>query len=293
MLSIIISLVCSVSVGILFKILKKHTVDFMQIIGWNYLITLSLTYFLFGINLQTIDFRNIPIITIGLLWILLPFIFLIQALSIKNVGIVRTDIAQRLSLFITLLASYFMFNENFSNLKILGFSVALMAIFFTLDKTQPSQNNQNLTSNAWIYPILVLFGFGIIDILFKQITIFHQNISFTTLLFIVFWGAFVFSWIYNIFRFVQQKTAFNISNFYWGIALGLLNFGNIYFYLKAHKELSDSPSTVFAMMNMGVITLGSLAGVFFFKESLSKKNYIGIAMALVAVCIILYTKLYS
>lgn len=289
--SIIISLFCSVSVGVLFKILKKHPVSFTQIIGWNYLIALLLTYFLFDISIQKINFQNIPILTIGLLWLLLPFIFFIQALSIKNVGIVRTDIAQRLSLFITLLASYFWFDEDFSNLKIIGFLIAFLAIFFTLNKPQKSNNSQTISKNNWIFPVLVLFGFGIIDVLFKQITIFHKSINFTTLLFIVFSGAFVSSWIYNIVKILQKKMFFSINNLFWGIVLGLLNFGNIYFYLKAHKEFSNSPSTVFAIMNMGVITIGSLVGVFFFKESLNKKNYIGIISALIAVCIILYNKL--
>ncbi|MEG0850051.1 MAG: EamA/RhaT family transporter, partial [Flavobacterium sp.] len=66
----------------------------------------------------------------------------------------------------------------------------------------------------------------------------------------------------------------------------IFNFGNILFYLKAHKAFAENPSTVFAGMNMGVIILGSLVGLFFFKEKLSKINIIGLLLALVSIVFI-------
>lgn len=43
-------------------------------------------------------------------------------------------------------------------------------------------------------------------------------------------------------------------------------------------------------MNMGVIILGSLIGVFAFKEKLSKLNYSGLVLALVSIIIIFYAQ---
>jgi multidrug transporter EmrE-like cation transporter len=39
-------------------------------------------------------------------------------------------------------------------------------------------------------------------------------------------------------------------------------------------------------MNFGVIILGSIAGIALFKEKLSKINYLGLALAVVAVVVI-------
>lgn len=289
MLSIIISLVCSVSVGILLKIAKKYDVTFMQIIGWNYFVALILANFIFSPDLSKVVVNDLPFLILSGLWILLPVVFLIQALSLKYVGIVKTDIAQRLSLFIPILASYFLFNETFTTYKIIGFIVAFMAIFFTLDKTETNQN----TDKKWQYPLMVLLGFGVIDVLFKQIANLTEIIPYKTSLFFVFAGALVVSCLINGFQIFTKKQKFSIHNLYWGIALGLLNFGNIYFYLKAHKELSENPSTVFATMNMGVIILGSLVGVIAFKEKLNKKNYFGIVLALVAVILIMISQVYG
>ena len=61
-----------------------------------------------------------------------------------------------------------------------------------------------------------------------------------------------------------------------GWVLGVANFSNILFYIKAHQALSKNPSIVFSAMNIGVIILGTLLGVFVFREKLSLVNKIGI-----------------
>lgn len=287
MLSIILSLICSLSVGVLLKVAKQHKVVFMQVIGWNYLVALLLSIFVFEVSLADVASVDFPMLLLFSLWILLPTVFLFQALSLKHVGIVKTDIAQRLSLFIPILASYFLFEERFSTLKIVGFGLAFTAIFFTLNKSSADNSNQK----KLYYPLLVLLGFGIIDVLLKSIA--SATTPFTTLLFCMFAGALVISWGISIAQILTKRYKFSIRNLYWGVGLGILNFGNVFFYLRAHQELSDSPSTVFATMNMGVIIFGSLIGVLFFKEKLNKHNYFGILLALSSIVLIVLSQLYD
>lgn len=287
MFSIILSLICSLSVGVLLKVAKQHKVVFMQVIGWNYLVALLLSIFVFEVSLTDVASVDFPMLLLFSLWVLLPTVFLFQALSLKHVGIVKTDIAQRLSLFIPILASYFLFGERFSTLKIVGFGLAFTAIFFTLNKSNADNSNQK----KLYYPLLVLLGFGIIDVLLKSIA--SATTSFTTLLFCMFAGALVIAWGISIAQILTKRYKFSIRNLYWGVGLGMLNFGNVFFYLRAHKELSDSPSTVFATMNMGVIIFGSLIGVLFFKEKLNKHNYFGILLALSSIVLIVLSQLYD
>jgi len=281
---VILSVICSVSVGIFLKVAKRFQLNIFQIITFNYFSALLLTYFTFQPELNFQE-KAFPYSLFMGLAILLPIVFLIQAKSIKEVGIVKTDIAQRLSLFIPLTASYFLFNETFSQLKIIGFIVGFSAIFFTLNKKSESK------SDNWIYPLLVLLGFGIIDILFKKVAIF-KDFSFTTSLFIIFCGAFIISILFLIGKILVQKEKLESKNILWGLALGILNFGNILFYLKAHKALSENPSTVFAGMNMGVIILGSLAGILLFKEKMTKWNYLGILLAIISIIFITFSQFY-
>ena len=88
-----------------------------------------------------------------------------------------------------------------------------------------------------------------------------------------------------------RGTRWRRDNVLAGMALGALNFGNIFCYLKAHVALKDHPSVVFAGMNVGVIVLGALVGAGVFRERLSRVNVAGVALALVAVGCLTYARL--
>ena len=282
---VILSVICSVSVGILLKIAKRYSLHIFQIITWNYGIALLFTYFLFNPQIKE-SCNTLPLELLISLSFLLPIVFLFQDTSIKHTGIVKTDIAQRLSLFIPIIASYFIFQETFNSYKITGLIVGFSDIFFTLFKKSEIKNSPS----KLLYPILVLLGFGIIDTLFKKVAS-SSSIPFTTTLFFIFCGALIVSLLILVYKVLFQKEQIKFKNCFWGIGLGLLNFGNILFYLKAHKALSENPSTVFAGMNMGVIVLGSLAGILLFKEKMTKWNYFGIVLAIISIICITLSQL--
>lgn len=282
---ILFSLICSVLVGVLLKIVKKNSLSFYQIITWNYVFALLLTYIVYQPEFKTSFSTSTSTILITLC-ILLPVIFIFQAKAIKYNGIVKTDIAQRLSLFISTIAAYFIFQEHFNSYKIIGLFFAFTAIFFTLYKKNQTEKSENKP----YYLLLVLVGFGVIDVLFKTIAALKE-MKFTEVLYLVFAGALIVSIIISIYYILTQKEKFDITNTLWGLGIGVLNFGNISFYIKAHQALTENPSTVFAGMNMGVILLGSCIGIFIFKEKMSKVNYIGILLALISILFITYSQL--
>ena len=282
---ILISIICSVFVGVLLKIARNKNLSIYQIISWNYLfalIALLLTYkpaFNTGFGIET------GIVT-GSLIFLLPVIFVFQAKAIKHSGIVKTDIAQRLSLFISICFSLFVAKEVFNSYKIIGLIIAFIAIFFTFYKKQQTGTND---SKAY-FLVLVLGGFGIIDILFKKVATIGE-LKFTELLLLVFIGALAVAWTISGYYIASKKESFSIRNMYWGIMVGLLNFSNIFFYIKAHQNLASNPSTVFIGMNMGVILLGSMIGVLYFREKLTKLNYFGIMLSLLSIVLIAYSQM--
>ena len=200
-------------------------------------------------------------------------------------GIVRTDAAQRLSLIIPIIAAYFIFNESFNSLKFIGLIIGFPAIWLIMIK---KHNNEE---NKWLYPAVVLVGFGIVDILFKKIAL-YTTLPYTTSLFIVFCGALAVAFLYVVYSIIIKKNRLGVINVAFGTLVGIFNFGNILFYLSAHKVYSDNPSTVFAIMNIGVIVLGSFIGVIIFKENMSKLNYAGILMAISAIIFITLSQVY-
>jgi len=282
MLFLVLSILCSVIVGIIFKITRKYDTNPTQIIAFNYVFALALCYITFRPNLKEVN-AGAPWNIYAAIGVLLPIVFLFLAASIKFMGIVKTDAAQRLSLFIPILAAWFIFKEDFNSYKVIGLVIGFLGLLFILKK--PAQN----TENKWIYPAVVLLGFGVIDILFKQIAL-YTTLPYTTSLFVVFAIALLIAVCIVIYEVLIKKVKFNTKNILFGGWVGLFNFGNILFYLKAHQAFSDNPSTVFAGMNMGVIILGSLVGLLFFREKLSKMNFAGLILALISIVFIVISQ---
>ncbi|MFE3868804.1 EamA family transporter [Flavobacterium sp. LS2P90] len=285
MLFLILSILCSVTVGVIFKVGRKYTLNTTQIVSWNYVFALLLCYFFYSPDLRAVD-TSAPWSIYIPLGILLPIIFLFLAASIKHMGIVKTDAAQRLSLFIPILAAWLLFNEEFNSIKLIAFLIALPALLLVLSKKTDNLNNK------WIYPAVVFVGFGAIDILFKQIAL-ATSLPFTTSLFIVFGISLILILAVVLYEIAFKKAQFQSNNFLFGALVGVFNFGNILFYLKAHQAFAKNPSTVFAAMNMGVIIIGSIVGIVFFKEKVSRYNYFGLLLAIVAIVLITFSQVLT
>jgi drug/metabolite transporter (DMT)-like permease len=285
MLFLLLSILCSVTVSIIFKISRKYTISTVQIVAWNYIFAILLCYLSFPPDLNALDAKAPWSVYISL-GILLPAIFLFLAASVKYMGIVKTDAAQRLSLFIPILAAWLLFKEDFNTLKITAFFIALPAILLILSKKAENKNNK------WIYPAVVLVGFGLIDVLFKQIAL-YTNLAFTTSLLVIFCIAMIIMVAAVIYEVIFKKVSLTRVNFILGALVGVFNFGNILYYLKAHKAFAENPSTVFAAMNMGVIIIGSLVGILVFKEKVSRYNYLGLLLAIVAIVLITFSQILT
>jgi len=287
MIYLIISICCSVTVAVLLKFAKRYKINIPQAVTWNYLFAIGLSWFFFKPALSNLTNNIFDAVYLSL-GILLPVIFWFLARSVRHIGIAKTDIAQRLSLIIPLLASYFLFGEQFSILKITGLIIGFVAIFFTLYRKSGSGRQ----AAVWIYPIIVFAGFGLIDTLFKKVAQ-VKDIPYTSSLIIIFAIAFLISLAFILYQYLVNKRKPELINFICGCILGFFNFFNILFYLKAHAAMADNPSVVFAAMNMGVIILGSMIGILVFKEKLNKMNYYGLSLALAAIICITISRIYN
>ena len=283
MLYLLLSIICSVSVGVIFKISRRFNNNNIQIVWFNYFFALLFSWIFFSPNLTNFD-TSAPVLLYSSLGILLPLVFLFLIASIANIGIVKTDAAQRLSLFIPILAAWLVFDEQFTTYKIAGILIGFFSLFCFLSKPVETGNS------SWKYPLVVFLGFGVIDVLFKKIAV-YKAIPYTSSLFIVFAIAFIIMSFVVVYESIYKQRKLNLRNLLFGFLVGLFNFGNILFYLKAHNAFAENPSTVFAGMNMGVIILGSFIGIIAFKEKLSKLNYLGLILALISILFVVMAQL--
>ncbi len=282
--NLFLAITFSVLVSVLLKLAKGRQIIVPQVIAFNYLLAGSLTYLLLKPTFNGLDINQFLLTSPEMpiffaLGILLPSVFIIFYQAIKLAGIAKTDAAQRLSLFLPILAAFFLFGQKATMANIIGVIFAFIALICLVYKPQ---NEQSARGKSYLFLALVWLGYGLCDILFKQIA--KMGGAFANSLFVAFLlaGCFMFSYL------VIRRTQWTLASAVCGLALGALNFFNILFYIRAHQYFSDNPTLVFTSMNIGVIIAGTLIGTFAFKEKMNKINLLGIIFGVLAILFLFY-----
>lgn len=294
MIYLTIAVLCSVAVSVLLKILRQKNIDIRQTIVAGYPVAFLLTWVLLKPDTSGIDKLGNAWGIIIALGILLPAVFVILGRAIAVVGMVASDAAQRLSLIIPIIAAFLLFGEVLTGTRVFGLLLGFLALGALVYRPQQAAlinenastenathnvvNKQALRTPLWLFGVWV--GYGIIDILFKQVA--KQGAAFPLTLFISFGLAGLLLLIYLLITQVRWQGRALAA----GLLLGALNIGNIYAYIRAHQILSDSPSMVFTGMNVGVIAVATLIGVGIFKESLNRINMLGLLLAISCVVVL-------
>lgn len=302
MQALVFAVLFSVAVSVLLKLAQRGNFIMGQAVAFNYVVASALTYVFLkptfnGQSLQIFLLQSPEMPLIILMGLVLPSLFIIMYRAIVYAGITRADAAQRLSLFLPIVAAFVIFGEKATQNKLIGVGLAFLALICLMIRPN-AKNHQNSAENsgpavslkggfkAMLALFLVWLGYGIVDILFKNIA--KMGGVFPNTLFLAFVLAGCFMFIYL----VLTRTVWTMFSVLVGLLLGALNFGNILFYIKAHQALSQDPTLVFAGMNIGVISLATIVGGLFFRERLSKINLLGLVLGVAAiVCLFYYAAL--
>jgi drug/metabolite transporter (DMT)-like permease len=279
MFYLLFSVVCSVLVSVLLKLAARRQLDVAQMVTWNYLVAAALTAVVLRPPLDALQAAHAPWPSLLVLAVVLPALFLVLGRTVAVAGIVRTDVAQRLSLLLSLLAAFLFFGQTATALKLLGLGLGLVAMLgISLRPRGPAVAGD---AGTWRWLLAVWVGFALVDVLLKQVAL-SGTPSMAALL-ACFSIAFVLMLALQLWRHVRGRSRLRARNVGAGALLGLLNGGNILFYVHAHQAMPDSPATVFAGMNIGVVVLGALVGVFAFGEPTTRWNRAGLVLAVVAI----------
>jgi len=283
MMYLVFSVACSVTVAVLLKIARRHDIDVRQAIAVNYVVASILCLVLLQPSLSVLQNSVASWQILVALGVLLPTVFLAMAASVRYAGIVRSDAAQRLSLFIPLLAAFLLFNESLSTQKLAGIIVAFAALSCLIGRSQGSAVSSAGTAAryAWLWPLAVWLGYGVIDVLFKQMARTDTAFAGGLLAAFILAGVVIFSYLFAV------RARWHWRHAIAGLLLGLANFGNILFYIRAHQHFPNDPALVFSAMNIGVISAGTLVGAAAFGERLSVRNWAGLALAVTAIVIMI------
>ncbi len=218
---------------------------------------------------------------LGALFIL---VFNLAAITTQRSGLSVVSVATKMSVAIPVLFGIFYYNESAGVLKIVGVSLALIAVYLSSikAKTGIAIKKKNL-----IFPILVFLGSGIIDTTIKFLESGYVNGTdvalFSSTIFSV---AGIIGVLILCYQAIQGKLQFTWKNIIGGIALGIPNYFSIYFLVLALRNENFDSSTVFTINNVAIVLVSTFLGIALFKEKLIPKNWIGIILALISILLV-------
>ena len=204
--------------------------------------------------------------------------FNIMALTTQKLGVTIGSLASKMSLIIPVIFALLFQGDSWTALKTIGIVIALLSVYLTVKK--------NEEKNGPIYLAILLFvGAGLLDTVLSHIQFKYLDSQalkdyFTTTVFLV---AFCVGFLMLIIK----KQKFKIRNIVFGLSLGIPNYLSILFVLKSLNKMDSS--LVFPILNIGVVVLSALVGWGYYKEQLSKLNWLGVILAIVSICILIYS----
>lgn len=226
---------------------------------------------------------------LSLLWtpsLLLSFLFIsvfyLTGYSAQRAGVAPTTVASKMSLVLTVVFSVMVFKEHQGPLGWTGIALALVGVVLS-----SWGGDGRARGSAWTLPVLLFFGNAAIDIGInitqKMRTTPLTEAVFPTIVF-GFAGMLGLAWV---FARREQKAFTDPRTWIGGVVLGTMNYGSLYFVVKALAGSGLPSSSVFPLMNIGVILFGSIASIALFKERPRAVHLAGIAVSVLALLLIL------
>ncbi len=281
MFYLILSILLSTLIIITFKVFNNFKISVVQAITVNYLIAC-----LFGFASETGSFNLTTLpqqpwfyfsIIMGLSLIVAFNLF---ALSAQKAGVAITAISSRMSVAIPVVLGFILFSDSSGIVKITGIALGLLAFYLTSKKDKTIKVNRSYL----FLPVILFFMVGINDSLMKIAEHYYLTDDFVPFLATSFGFSLVFGLIVFAFRTLKNRKKLEIKNIVAGILLGLLNWYSTLFVLKGLDAFEIS--LFMPVYNIGVVALASLTGFVIFRENLTRTNWIGIFMAIVAIMMI-------
>ena len=287
---LLLSILCSSAIFIIFKLFQKYKVDTFTAIVINYFIASITGVFTINGNLDFEYVAQAPwIYNAVFLGIIFIALFNLMALTAQKLGPSVASIANKMALIIPVVFAVFYYNDSINILKIIGIALALIGVSLSTYKEKVA--TEKVDKWLLIIPLIVFLGSGFIDTFLKYNQEFYLNKNlldaqlFPSVTFIT---AFTIGLVVIIAK--GGKKLLHLPTVIGGVTLGVINYGSIFFLIEIFNHSDLESSVVFPINNMGVVLMTALTSLFIFKERFTTKNKIGIALSILALLAIIFSK---
>lgn len=288
MIFLILAILFSTGVFVAMRLFKRFGLDNHQALMWNYVFATG-TGFVVCESYETIPqivaepWFGLSILT-GFWFI---FTYLLMTASTQRSGVTVTSLSSKLSVVLPILAGVVFLHEKLNLVASVGIVLALVALVLVVGGRNNKTDGRDVSRKvSMILPIFIFFGTGTGDILMKiteqQNTV--GNLGF--MIAFIYFVALVFGIIIVVLDLVKGKSKWEWKNATGGIGLGVINYFSTYCVYYAMRCFDNV--VLFPIYNIGVVSLTALTGWLLFKEKLTWKNYLGLAIAIIAVILIAF-----
>lgn len=285
MIFLVLSILVSTLFGISFKVIGIKNINAFQAIVVNYIVAGILGFITTKSSVTPLNVLEQPWIylALGLGIIFIGSLFVIAETTAKS-GISVAQVSNRMSVVIPISIAIMFYGDNLSIAKVIGIILAIAAVYLVSHKESAGRSTQKFW---WLFPLIIFVCSGIVDssMNYAQRYLLSEN-DFDAFLSTIFSTAFIFGFIVLLYQLIIKKEKFQAQAVPAGIILGVINFGTMYFIVSALSSNVLEPSALFPINNLSILTISTLISVLVFKEKLSSKNWLGIALSLLAILIL-------
>ena len=286
MIYLLASIVCSTAIYAIFSLFGKYKIDNFQAIVINYFVASGFGFWYTASSGGGSYTLSEPwFINAGIIGALFISLFYVMAITSQRHGVTVTGIATKMSMVIPVF--FFLIadeDESWHWAKLTGIALGIIAVLLTT----LSGKKQGSITLAALTPVVLFVGSGLLD-LFLALTeknYLTTDIAYTDFVPVPFGIAATIGTIILIYRGLVYKSRLKLKNILAGVALGMVNYGSIYFLLRILGSGLIDRSAAIPANNMGVVALSAIIGVLLFKERLSSRKLWGILLALLAIALL-------
>ena len=282
MLYLVLAIVFSTGVFVAMRLFERFKLDNHQALMWNYVFAAG-TGFLMCKQFDTpTQLVNEPWFGLSILtgfWFI--FTYLLMTASTQRSGVTVTSLSSKLSVVLPTLAGVVLFSEKLNFVATIGIVLALVALVLVVGGKNTTDKGIKIN---WLLPVLIFFGTGTGDILMKLTEQQNSSDNMGFMIAFIYFIAMLFGFLVVAFDLIRGKSKWQWKNAIGGITLGVINFFSTFCVYNAMRCFDNV--VLFPIYNIGVVCLTALTGWLLFKEKLTWKNYLGLAIAIIAVILI-------
>ena len=287
MIYLILAIILSTAVFVVMRFIGRFSLDNHQSLTWNYATSACIGTLMSASNGTLVMPTTQPWFILTLIlgfWFILTYLLIIE--SSQRSGVTVTSLSSKLSVVIPTLFGILFLKEGLRLTSGIGILLALIALFLVVGgKGKEKEKNQvGKTTYILLLPVFIFLSTGIGDILMKTTEQANTSSDMIPMIAFVYFISFLFGAILVAYDLISHKSKWQWKSALGGLVLGTVNFFSTCCIYQAMRVFDNV--VMFPVYNIGVVCLSALSGWLLFKEKLTWKNYLGLAIAIIAVILI-------